>query len=289
MEPASRIVVIRAKHEPFDIIPYVMHPLAEEWRRRGIPVEVTDTLSEPLGPDVLVFPHFDLTVIPTIIAERLSRCARAINRRVNDISKRVISRQLVTSPADYDGPVIVKTNLNFGGWPELRLLAFGNEQAYRQVEEAKRRLPWPISGMLRCEQYPIYDEPRLVPRPVWTNPQLVVEKFLPEREGDHYCLRQYVFLGPIEINTRSVSEDPRVKSRGVVRREILDSTPPAVRAFREQLGFDYGKFDYVMHEGEPIVFDVNRTFTYDRESKAGSPSALIEKLADGIEPFLGRA
>ena len=289
MEPASRIVIVRAKHEPFDHVPYVIHLLAEEWRRRGIPVEVTDSLDEPVGPDVLVFPHFDLTVIPAGIAERLSRCARVINRAVTDISKRVVSRQLVASPDDYDGAVIVKTNLNFGGWPEMRLIAFAGGDNFRRMEAVRQKQPWTVSGMLRCEEYPIYDNPRLVPPLVWKNPQLVVEKFLPEREGELYCLRQYIFLGTQEISTRAVSSDPRVKSRGVTRREVLDGTPEAVRAFREELGFDYGKFDYVMHEGEPVVFDVNRTFSYDPESKAGSAMPLIMKLADGIEPLLGRA
>lgn len=288
MEPASRILIVRAKHEPFADVPYVIHLLAEEWRRRGIPVDVTDSLEKPMGPDVLVFPHFDLTVIPRRIADRLNRCARVINRNVKDISKRVVSRQLVASPDDYDGPVIVKTNLNFGGWPEMRLIAFAGGENLRRMEAVRTQQPWTVSGMIRCEDYPIYDNPRRVPPPVWKNAALVVEKFLPEREGSLFALRQYVFLGPQEISTRSVSEDPRVKARGAIRREVLDSTPDAVRAFREELGFDYGKFDYVMHDGEPIVFDVNRTFSYDPNSKAGSATPMIMQLADGIEPLLGR-
>ena len=28
---------------------------------------------------------------------------------------------------------------------------------------------------------------------------------------------------------------------------------------REQMGFDYGKFDYVIHEGKPILLDANKT------------------------------
>ncbi|HLO21012.1 MAG TPA: hypothetical protein VK192_11040 [Sphingomicrobium sp.] len=286
-EPANRILVVHAKHEPFWHVPYVIHLLADEWRSRGIPVEVTDSLTEAMGADVLVFPHLDLTLTPPRLGQQLSRCARVLNRAVTDISKRTISRQLVASPDDYDGDVIVKTNLNFGGWPETRLLANHGGEAARQLDVAWREVPWTVSGMIRCEQYPIYDNPRKVPPRVWKNERLVVEKFLPEREGDLYCLRQYTFLGASEINTRAISEDPRVKSRGVVRREILDSTPAAVRAFREELGFDYGKFDYVMHGDDVVIFDVNRTFTYDPESKAGSVASLLMKLADGIEPFLG--
>lgn len=287
MEPATRILVVRAKHEFSEEHRYVVHVLADEWRRRGIPVDFTDRLTEPMGPEVLIFPHLDVTITPPRLAAVLSRCARVVNRAVVDISKRRISRQLVASPGDYDGPVIVKTNLNFGGKPEYRIMEASGGEPLEKLK-AMLRLDWTVSAMVMPEKYPIYPNPRCVPPAVWKNPRLVVEKFLPEREGELYCLRQYVFLGSSEFNTRAVSPDPRVKSGDVVRREVLDATPAAVRAFREELGFDYGKFDYVMHGDRAVVFDVNRTFSYNPNSKAGSASALMLKLADGIDPLLGR-
>jgi hypothetical protein len=80
-----------------------------------------------------------------------------------------------------------------------------------------------------------------------------------------------------------------VKSGNVVRREILQEAPQAVRDYRVKLGFDFGigTFDYVMHEGKPIVFDANRTPTYDPASKAGSVNSLVARLAPGLFPFLG--
>jgi hypothetical protein len=287
MVPAARILVVRARHEFSEENRYVVHVLADEWRRRGIAVDFTDRLAEPMGPDVLVFPHLDVTLTPPRLAAVLSRCARVVNRAVVDISKRRISRQLVASPGDYHGQVIVKTNLNFGGRPEFRLMEAGGGEPLEKLK-AMLRLDWTVSAMVTPEKYPIYPNPRAVPPAVWKNPRLVVEKFLPEREGDLYCLRQYDDPGSSEFYTRALSPDPRVKSGEVVSREVLDSTPAAVRAFREELGFDYGKFDYVMHGDQPVVFDVNRTFSYNPDSKAGSASALMLKLADGIDPLLGR-
>ena len=287
-QPADRVVVVRSRDLPFESVPYVIHLLIREWRKRGIDVEVTDSLEEPTGPNVLVFPHLDLTVTPTRLAEKLSRCARVINRSVVDISKRIVSRQLVESPEDHDGPVIVKTNLNFGAKPEMVMIGRRGGERLDKLR-AMKEMPWPVSGILQAEKYPIYENPDLVPPAVWKNPRLVVEKFLPEREGDLYCLRQYVFLGESEFNTRAVSADPRVKSGTVIRRETLDGTPPAVRAFRDEMGFDYGKFDYVMHEGEAIVFDVNRTYSFDPRSKTGSATTMVTKLADGIERFMAAA
>lgn len=279
---------MRSGHDPLEWDHYVVHVLSEEWRGRGISVEVTDRLTEATGPDVLVFPHFNLTKTPRSYRAVLRRCARVINRSVDDISKRAISRHLVTSPTDYDGPVIVKTDRNYGGIPEARA-AIRQGGWRRALARLTRRLPWTISGLAGGAGYRVYAEPRLVPRPVWFNPMLVVEKFLPEREGDLYCLRQYVFLGQCELNTRSVGPEPIVKSHNVIRRDLLDHTPAAVREFRARLGFDFGKFDYVMRGDQAIILDVNRTPTYDRASKAGSPNSLILKLAPGIEPFLGGA
>lgn len=286
MEPARRILVVHTKLEPFDEQPFVIHLLAEEWRRRGIPVDVTEDLSEPTGPDVLVFPHMDITATPPPLARQLNRCARVINRAVTDISKRAISRYLVSSPDEYDGAVIVKTNLNYGGKPEMRIVERKGGEQWERLQNYLL-MPWPVSGMLKAEDYPIYRKAQNVPPLVWENPRLVVEKFLPEQDGDLFCLRQYIFLGEVEFNTRALSKSMLVKSRGVVRREVLDSTPPAVRALRDELGFDYGKFDYVINGGEPIVFDVNRTFSYDPESKTGSAATMVAALADGIRPFMG--
>jgi hypothetical protein len=273
----------------FELAPYIIHVLAEQWRNHGIRVDVTDCLTESMASNVLVIPHIDLTTIPRHYAEALSRCDRVLNRSVIDISKRTISRHLVASPDEYDGPVIVKTNRNFGGLPEARIARTGSGVGTSQFDLVQR-LPWTRSGLLRPSQYPIFDHPRLVPSIVWRNPMLVVEKFLPERDGDLYCLRQYLFLGESEINVRSVSPVPIVKAGNVIRREIVSQGPPSeVREIRNRLGFDFGKFDYVVHAGEPIVFDVNRTPSYARDSKAGSASSLIVELARGIHAFLGRA
>jgi len=285
---ANRILVVRLKNDPFQRASYVVHALSDEWRKRGIAIDVVDHLDEPVGDDTVVFPHMDLTVTPPQCAAVFSKCAKVINRGVADISKRRVSRNRVTSASAYGGPVIVKTNHNAGGAPEVSEAFHTGGLRGRMLKLAKR-LPWTISGLVGPQGYHIYDHPRLVPWIVWHNPRLIVEKFLPEKEGDLYCLRQYVFLGPCEFNTRALAPDPLVKAKNVVKRETLDHTPPGVREFRNEFGFDYGKFDYVMRDGKPVVFDVNRTPSYNPASKAGSASSLIMKLVPGIEPFLEAA
>lgn len=282
---AKRIVVLWHPDDPYDRTPYIIHVLIDEWRRRGIPADVTVRLDRPVDDKVLIIPHLDITVMPPACDEFLRRCPLVLNRTVSDISKRRISRNLVTSPDAHAGPVIVKSNRNAGGWPE-RNRAHRQGGMKRAIVRAGRRLPWTLSGVLGPNDYKVYDHSRLVPRAVWRNRRLVVEKFLPERQGELYCLRQHVFLGSREFNTLSLSPEPLVKARKVICREFLSEAPPALREFRRQLGFDYGKFDYVVHEGEVVLFDANRTPAYNARATT-TPLSMIQGLAAGIDEFLG--
>src|SRR5215210_1646885 len=80
MQPANRIMIVKGTDDPFNNAKYVVRVLAEEWRKRGISVDVVGGLRKPTGPDVLVLPHFDRSVTPPQQAELLSQCARVVNR-----------------------------------------------------------------------------------------------------------------------------------------------------------------------------------------------------------------
>jgi hypothetical protein len=284
LHAAPRILVLRHPDDLFDRTSYVIRALIEEWRRRGMTVDVSDNTNQTIDDGTIVIPHLDLTRTPPAYERFLARCPHVVNRAVLDISKRRISRNLVTSPRAFDGAVIVKPNQNACGEPERSKLRRSGRSGW-MLSKALKRLPWTLTAQIGSPGYRIYDHARQVPWLVWRNPRLVVEKFLPERQGDQYCLRQYVFFGNREINTLAVSPDPIVKAWNVTRRELLSETPPALREIRAKLGFDFGKFDYVMRDGEVILFDTNRTPTYNAASKAGSPSQLVLDLALGIEAF----
>lgn len=285
MSARNRVLIVRHPADAFKQVNYVVHALTKLWRERGMVVESTCDIAQSVGPETIVIPHLDVTRTPDEYAAFFARCPVVLNRDVTDISKRSISSNLVQSPGEHDGAVIVKTDRNAGGQPERDKLRRGGIVARTGLRIAKR-LPWSITGMLGPMQYHVYDHTSQVPWPVWRNRKLVVEKFLPERDGDQYCLRQYVFLGDREMNTIAYSPDPLVKSRNVTRREILPDVPAELREVRRQLGFDYGKFDYVMREGKAVLFDTNRTPTYNPNSKAGSPSEILQNLAKGIDTYI---
>ena len=58
--------------------------------------------------------------------------------------------------------------------------------------------------------------------------------------------------------------------------------PDELVALRQRLGFDFGKFGYLVYDDRAIVFDVNKTPSF-----AGPlDSPRIIDLSHGIEDFL---
>ena len=133
----------------------------------------------------------------------------------------------------------------------------------------------------------IYDHPDLVPAKFWGNPLFVIQKFQTEMESeDLYRLRSWYVLGNRDFHVVTVSKEPIVKGRNIIHRWVVDlATPPELSALREAMRVDFGRFDYVLVDGKPAVFDVGRT-------PASTPGAVAKyasqwaHLAEGIKKFL---
>jgi hypothetical protein len=266
----------------------LIRDLAKLWRDRGLQVsEVYGTRDRPEAD--LLIPHVDLTHTPPEYIEYIQSFPVAVNREVFDISKRRISQHLLRGDEDYRGPVIVKTDNNFGGWPECRLSRRGRRllaQVARYVARLAAYAPGQsLAWRSALVEYTIYRTLAEVPPGAFRNSALVVERFLPEREGDRYFMRLYFFLGDRARNVRIAGHSPLLKRQNAMLVEEGIPVPEPVLRLRSQLGLDYGKIDYAIHEGEVVIFDVNRT--------PGGPSAddehalyLTGWLADGIWSLL---
>ncbi|KAB7741341.1 hypothetical protein F2P47_06255 [Parvibaculum sedimenti] len=256
----------------------VLQALADIWRERGI-VSVWGPAYAPEADACIL--HIDRTRLEPTDVPPPPRGLRAINGSILDISKRLFSVLEVYPGSDWSGQVIVKTNLNHFGLPELR----GNHPAQRALDRLRMRIAdisWHIARTLPDRTYPVLPSIRHVPRWVWDNPRYIVEKFMPEKDGDLYCLRGWMFLGPVSYGWRLFSTDPLVKTGTMVRYEFITEVPGELVELRNRTKFDFGKFDYVMHDGKPIVLDLNKTPAY-----SGDPaSPRLHKLAEGIEGFL---
>ena len=171
--------------------------------------------------------------------------------------------------------MIVKTDLNSGGLPELHR----HRLAARRGQDPGEP-PVHIVG-----DYEVLPSLRAVPKKVWSNPGLVVEKFLPEEDERGYWLRTWVFFGESERCTRYLGGDRIVKGANVRDREEAP-VPKELWAERERLGFDYGKFDFVQRDGQPILLDANRTPTMSQYTASPAMAAANARLAMGIDTFL---
>jgi hypothetical protein len=276
------IAILVHAHDRFDYIGYFLREIARIWREQGFQISVLQGPASQTAADLAIL-HVDLTVIPGDYLVAARRFPRLLNGAVLDISKRKISCNILSRTDNYDGPVIVKTNRNSGGWREARLMR--TTVLRRAVRSLRRRLPWACRAELKAGNYPIFESMAKVPRLVWHNPNLVVERFLSEQRDGFYCLRTWVFFGDRETNSLSYSKDPIVKSSSVIRREPVAEVPDELRRMRRDLGFDFGKFDYAIVDGRVVLYDANRTPALGHFSpEQYEPRARL--LAEGIRAFL---
>lgn len=271
MSTIRKIAILLHQNERTPLDPrYIASAMSESWREMDIEVEVVIGIDGSVEAD-LWLPHVDLTVIPSDYQRYLAECPRVVNRDVVDISKRRISELLVRPGDGYTGPIIVKSNANYGGRPERRLL--GDDRAAHArwlgagLSWLRRRVGLrggvDLTEPLDPRHYPIFESPAALPPSAFENPELVVERFLPERQGELYVLRSYAFGGDAAVNIRSTSKDPVVKAGNSIDREHVP-VPNELLEIRESLGIDYGKLDYVLNEGRIRLLDVNRTPTFGR-------------------------
>jgi hypothetical protein len=247
--------------------PYLLREIALVWKSQGFQV-VTHSGRTPAPQVDLAIAHVDLTITPEFYRNLNNLFPRTLNARVTDISKRTISQHQVVPGDGYDGPVFLKTNCNFGGLQELR------KQGPLDKTVARSRL-----------NYRVLSSPRDVPHDLWSDPEWIVERFMSEQQDGYYCLRTWTFLGDKETNSICYSNHPIVKSSNVVRREVVAEVPAVLRKRREEMGFDFGKFDYAIVEGEVVLYDANRTPTLGN-FQSDAMRATIELLAQGVHAFL---
>ncbi|HEY6395125.1 MAG TPA: hypothetical protein VIX12_06875 [Candidatus Binataceae bacterium] len=269
----ARVIVITHQQDNFCNRHYLIQGFFSHWREMGHEIYLTAGTDAKISGDI-AFLHVDCSVIDDAYLEYAKRFPITLNLSTRDIRKSAISRSLVRPSDGWTGPVVVKSNLNCGGMPE---------REHNRIAAHNREV-LPHKSAKVFEQYQILDSPTMVPRRVWKNPALVVERFLPERDEHGFWLRCWVFLGDRERCNRYLGSAAIVKGSETTLSESVP-VPAELREMRARLRFDYGKFDFAMHQGRPILFDANRT--------PGSAPNLVSmfarnaaNLAAGINVFL---
>lgn len=205
-------------------------------------------------PADLLLVHYDRSVVPEDVVKFSRNYRKKINSGAIDIRKHLYADGLLTRKSVYSGRVIVKSTLNYGGQPENN----SRSLAIRIRTRIERMLGLSSTALIRSkDEYRIYDSVRDVPKRYFSDHH-VVQKLMPERDGDKNVLREYVFLGNIHYENieRSTSliitEDEHISCRQF-------NPHPRLLEMRQKLNLDYGKLDYTMIDGEPFIFDANKT------------------------------
>jgi hypothetical protein len=262
--------------------------MARRWIRAGHRVMTRYGLGNLPAADVL-FVHVDTTCTPREYREVFCRYGVVINGRALDVDKSLYSRARLRQSDDYEGPVIVKTRANFGGEGDERY-RIGRFLRYRALVRWHHRFSelfeqdWRRRRTLTPHDYPIFDRRRDVPDDLWQNQQLIVERFCPERQGDLYFVRYWIFFGERGWARRFGSKSPIVKFGNRVTDEEAVTVPRELIELRQRLGLDYGRIDFVQHGDVVTVFDVNKTLGAGRNSQGFE--AELDYLAGEIENFM---
>ena len=96
---------------------YLIDAIAQRWKCSGYKVILHQGTKNIPDADIVIL-HVDRTYVQDDYVQFLSRFPVVLNRNVTDISKTMISNNILRKDENYLGPVIVKTNANYGGLPE---------------------------------------------------------------------------------------------------------------------------------------------------------------------------
>ena len=247
----------------------------------------------PAGID-LIIPQVNLSVRPAAYREYLDAHPRVVNRALVNVRRTTYSQNRVTRDDAYDGPVVVKTNANFGGLPEHRTMmrspmpvklryvvrSVGRRIAQRLARGDAAKLAH--ADVVAPKDYRVFDSKRELPDAVFENDALIVERFRPERRGEQFISRNHSFLGSGGFTVWECSSQPLIRGDPKAVTEI-HADDAQIKGVARSLGMEYGKLDYGMDEnGELVLFDVNPTpcsnWTVWPEIKA----QMVAEMAKGI-------
>ena len=154
----------------------------------------------------LLFVHVDRSIVSSETCSFALHYPNAVNAYATDIRKARYIDGLLGRNDAHDGPVIVKTDLNYAGQPERNSQNRVRTIPRRLIARAMRLLGATDYTIRTKSDYRIYDSLAEVPRHYFGD-DYVVQKFMPERDGAKNVLREYIFLGDLHYENIERSSD----------------------------------------------------------------------------------
>ena len=223
---------------------YLISQHAGIWAEEGHAVRHHCHAADAMRWADAIIVHADASEVKSVV-EPLSDHPLALNAGVADIRKSAMSDLVLKPGDDWQGPVVVKTDLNNRGFPE-RWLLLKSGFAHWNTE-------------LRSRGYLLFSSFAEVPDALLKHPALVVERFEPQREGEHFTTTSATFFGDEVSCIQLTAAEWQVKQEPAFAWKRMTEIPEAVLAKRKALGLDYGKIDFTVNERGTHIFDVNKT------------------------------
>lgn len=286
-ERRKKLAILHSAGTPRGVSHYLVIKLAEFLA--GMDVEIIHLHgTRTYVPADAIFVHVDLSVVPREVALFAQLYPVQINGYALDISKSHFVDGLLDGSEPYPAPVIVKSNLNYGGAPERRNAS--------TLQRAAARIHRMLLGRPRTliaakSDYRIFSDLADVPRGYFT-PDTIVQKLMLEKAGSKHVLREYIFLGDLHFQNIEHSDSAIINEDEHI--ECLPFTPhPRLINMRERLKLDYGKIDFVMIDGEPFIFDANKTLGVgdlaENEAYSDDIAAMMMAFATEVYRMLSAA
>ncbi|MEO1585020.1 MAG: hypothetical protein AAFR96_10685 [Planctomycetota bacterium] len=293
--PPTVAILLHARDRTAARRNYRVWPIAECMKRLGCDVRVLrgPPSTGTIEADILI-PQVDCSHLTGEYRAAIEAHPRCVNGTLFDIRKRSISPNVILAPEDHDGPVILKTNNNSGGFRDL---VYHTGEHVPPLARLRMALAWspkirPIFRAIEdrrlgttrtLTRYPLFDSAHDVPKEAWTNPHLVVEKFrTPDRDDrGRYVMHMWIPAGNIGTGRTLAGSEPYVKDRNA-ELGFFDQPPPEIEAERKRLGLDYGKIDYIIERGTPHVIDVNWSPTVSGDAMTDRHFDECMPLARGL-------
>ena len=278
------VVVTGPGHPELFRSDYIVRHVVDYWRVRGVRFELTTNPKVAPQGDI-AWQHLDVTNVDRSFRRLLARYPRTINGEATSIAKREWATHLVTRRGDWEGPVIVKTNLNYGGrgedWTHASKLL-----RHPWVHAFKDKLPSRVSGRLNPAAYPIYQSKSEVPGWIWDDSRFVVQRFLAERSDEAYAIRRWFFFGNREFAYLAHGATPIVMGDEHAQWVQISEVPSELHGLRQRMHLDFGKIDYAEVDGDVVIYDANSAVSADCRGDARLQTLIVESLVPGLGTFL---
>jgi hypothetical protein len=280
----KKIAILFHENDKKRVLNYLINRLSELWQAEGMDVISVFGTKQFIPSDIAIL-HVDLSVMPDKYLKFSQQYPIILNGNVKDIRKSTFVDNIVRMGDNYEGKVIVKSDLNHAGAPERLFYDLSAKELFFSL--MKRLSPSKI-GRIRTpminwpSDYIILESPIQIPNIWFKNKDIVIQKFLPEIDKGFYCIRNYYFFGDSSTCVLRKATQPIVNAGSTISLEPIEVHPEIVE-LRRKLRFDFGKFDYTIHDGVPVLIDINKT-------PAASPGVshylpMRPNLAAGIHSY----